>query len=212
MNDAPLSTGTKRRRWVKSIAVMALIFGALGGYLFWRSVAGVVSIDTSRLDAPIAAVAPTTAGVLNMLYVQEGDRVAANAPIAVVGSETLYAKESGIVDSAPRVVGSYFGLGQPVVQIVVDEKMRVVGEIEETKGLDEIAPGKPVTFTVDAFPGRTYVGVVDEIAPASNDAAVAFSISDKRPVKKFDVYMRFPVKDYPELKTGMSAKVKVYVN
>jgi len=40
---------------------------------------------------------------------------------------------------------------------------------------------------------------------------VIFSISDKRPVKKFDVKLRFNVEAYPELKSGMSAKMTVYI-
>ena len=88
--------------------------------------------------------------------------------------------------------------------------MKVVGQIEETKGLKNIAAGQRATFTVDAFPGKTYEGVVDEVSAVSDDTGVVFDISDQRPVKKFDVKVRFNVADYPELKSGMSAKITVY--
>lgn len=200
-----------RKPWAQSLAAMVLIFGALGGLLYWNSASRVVEIENSRLEAPIISVAPLMPGTLNALYVSEGDRVAANAPIGLVGSETLFTKEGGVVLSAPRAVGSYYAPGQRVLSIIVDSKMRLVGSIEETEGLQKIAPGQSVEFTVDAFPDARYQAVVEDVSPASNEAGVAFAISDKRPVKKFDVYMRFDPSRYPELKTGMSAKAWVQV-
>ena len=90
--------------------------------------------------------------------------------------------------------------------------MKVVGEIDETKGLKSIVVGQRATFTVDAFSGKKYEGVVDEISPTSNDTGIVFSISDKRPIKKFDIKIRFNTASYPELKNGMSAKITVYTN
>jgi hypothetical protein len=86
----------------------------------------------------------------------------------------------------------------------------VVGTIDETKGLNDVKAGQRATFSVDAFPGKTYEGIVDQISPVSDDTGVVFSISDKRPVKKFDVKVSFSVANYPELKSGMSAKITVY--
>jgi len=197
--------------WVKSVAAIVIIFGALAAFIFWHTARTQVAIDTTVLSAPTANIAPTAGGILNALYVKEGDRVSANAPIAQIGNETLFAKEGGIVSGDPQVIGSYFAPGQKVVSVVNDQKMRAVGTIDETKGLNKIKPGQRVTFTVDAFPGKTYEGTVDEVSPVSNDAGVAFSISDKRPVKKFSVYARFDASSYPELKSGMSAKMTVYI-
>ena len=200
-----------KRPWMHSLIAFVVIFGVLATFLFWQTASKTISIENSYLDAPIANISPSTPGILNAIYVKEGDRVEANSPIALVGSETMYAKEGGIVSSAPKVVGAYFSPSQKVISIIVDQKMRVVGSIEETKGLDKIASGQRVLFTVDTFPNNEYEGVVDEVSPASNETGIAFSISDKRPMKKFNVYVNFDVSKYPELKTGMSAKLEVYV-
>jgi multidrug resistance efflux pump len=212
MSESKKRAAILSQPWVKSVASIIIIFGALVAFIFWHTAHSEVSIDTTVLSAPVANIAPTTGGVLNALYVKEGDRVSANAPIAQIGTETLFAKEGGIVSGDPQVIGSYFAPGQKVVSIVSDQKMRVAATIDETKGLNKIEPGQRVTFTVDAFPGKKYDGVVDEVSPVSNDAGVAFSISDKRPVKKFTVYARFDASAYPELKSGMSAKMTVYLN
>ncbi len=153
---------------------------------------------------------PSTPGVLNALYVKEGDRIAANTAVALVGSQIISTQKSGIVASAPALLGAYFMPGQTVVSVVNDGEMKVVGQIEETKGLNDIKIGQAATFSVDAFSGKTYKGVVSEISPISNDNGIIFSISDKRPVKKFNIKVSFNVSDYPELKSGMSAKIKVY--
>ncbi len=197
--------------WIQSIIYVVVIFGLLAVFLFWQTERREVSIENSYLDAPIVNLTPTSPGTLNALYVKEGDRVEANSQIALVGSQIIYTKEGGIVASAPLVLGSYFAPGQTVVSIVNDQKMRVVGKIEETKGLDSIKVGQRATFTVDTFSSKEYEGVVDEISPVSNNSGVLFSISDKRPVNKFNVYVTFDVSKYPELKSGMSAKLLVYI-
>jgi multidrug resistance efflux pump len=198
--------------WMRSIIAIVVIFGSLAVFLFWHAASTEVSIDTSVLDAPTANIAPTSGGILNALYVADGDRVPPNAPIAQVGTETLFTKEGGIVSGEPQALGSYFAPGQRVISVINNERMRVAGTIEETKGLERIKEGQRVTFTVDAFGSKSYSGVVDEISSASNDAGIAFSISDKRPVRKFTVYVRFNTSAYPELKDGMSAKMTVYTD
>ena len=147
---------------------------------------------------------------MNALYVKDGDTVAANSQVALVGSQIISTEDGGIVSSAPIVLGSYFSPGQTVVSIVNVSEMKVIGQIEETKGLDRVKAGQLATFSVDAFPGKTYEGIVDEISPVSDDTGVVFNISDQRPIEKFDVKVRFNIANYPELKSGMSAKITVY--
>jgi multidrug resistance efflux pump len=199
-----------KRPWMHSLIAFVAIFGLLGLFLFWQVESSTVFIENSHLEAPIINLAASSPGVLNALYVKDGDSVLNNSPIALVGSETISAKDGGLVESAPEVLGSYFSPGETVVSIVNTPEMKVVGQLEETKGLDRIKVGQRATFSVDAFPGKTYEGIVDEISAASDDAGVLFNISDQRPIEKFDVKVRFNVAAYPELKSGMSAKITVY--
>jgi multidrug resistance efflux pump len=199
-----------KKPWVQSLISFIVIFGSLIVFLFWQSTKDTVFIENSDLEAPIINITPSAPGTLNALYVKEGDIVPANSQIALVGSQIIYSKENGIVSYAPNVLGAYFSPGQTVVSIVNQDEMNVVGQIDETKGLSSLKVGQRATFSVDAFSGKNYEGIVDEISPTSNDNGVIFSISDKRPIKNFDVKVRFNVADYPELKSGMSAKITVY--
>ena len=195
---------------LQSIAGIVTIFLLLGGFLFWQANAGTVFIENSEINAPMINLSGNVAGTLNALYVKEGDVIAANTPVALVGTEIVASKQSGIIVNTSNNVGTFFAPGNTIVSMVHPEDMRVVGALEETKGLERIKPGQQATFTVDTFGSKTYVGVVESVSQTSDDTGITFSISDKRPVKKFDVKVRFNVADYPELKDGMSAKITVY--
>jgi len=199
-----------KKPWVHSLISFIIIFGLLAVFLFWQTDKNTVFIENSDLEAPIINLSPTLPGVLNTLYVKEGDQVEANSSVALVGSQTISTDDGGIVSYAPDVLGSYFSPGQTVVSIVNNAEMKVVGQIDETKGLSSIHAGQRATFSVDAFPGKTYEGIVDQVSAVSDDTSVVFDISDQRPIKKFDIKVRFSVADYPELKSGMSAKITVY--
>lgn len=199
-----------KKDWVKSLISVAVIFSSLFVILFLLLEKDKVFVENSYLDAPIVNLSPTSPGVLNALYVKEGDYVLANTQIALVGSQIIYTKNNGIVSYAPSVVGSYFSPGQVIVSIINNSEMKVVGEIDETKGLDKIKKGQNVIFTIDTFGSKKYKGIVEEISPTSNENGVVFSISDKRAVKKFNIKVIFNINDYPELKNGMSAKMTIY--
>src|SRR4051812_25830064 len=48
-----------------------------------------VYVDSAIVTAPLIQLAPTSPGILSALYVKEGDYVAANVPVALVGSQVL---------------------------------------------------------------------------------------------------------------------------
>ncbi len=198
-----------KKPWFQSVTALVVIFGTLLVFIFWQTGRNTVLIENSILQAPVISLSPMTPGVLNALYVKEGDHVAPNTQIALVGSQVITAQEDGVIFSASNVIGTYFAPGQPVVSMVKTGEMKVVGTIDETKGLKDIAGGQLATFTVDAYPGKKYVGVVDSVSAAADNTGVVFSISDKRPIQKFDVKVRFDTTAYPELKSGMSAKITV---
>lgn len=210
MNEEAKKTNMFENAIVQSVTGIAVVFIILGAFLFWQSSHGTVFIEKSEVNAPIIDLSPSSAGTLNALYVKEGDTVAADTPVALVGTGVVTAKEPGIVISVENNIGEFFAPGQTIISMVHPEDMRIIGTIDENKGLDKIHPGERATFTVDAFGGKTYVGVVDSVSQTANDTGVAFSISDKRPTMTFDVKVRFNVADYPELKNGMSAKITVY--
>lgn len=199
-----------RKTWIATGVALAAILALAGGLSYWRISSQRVYVESASIEAPLIDLAASQPGTLEETYVQAGDRIAENAAVARVGNELIKANVAGIVVSVPKSAGTPVNPGEPVVTMIDPAELRVVGKVDEDKGLDRIAVGDRVEFRVDAFGSGTFDAVVDEIAPISDEAGVVFSISDKRAVKRFEVKARFDTSAHPELKTGMSARMWIY--
>lgn len=171
-----------------------------------------VYIDTASISAPIIDLSSTMLGRLDAVYVNEGDTLPANTPVALVGTEIIKTKTAGLIVQINDTIGAQVVPGQAIVEMIDTAQLRVVGRIDENKGLAQIQVGDPVTFTVDAFSGKSFVGVIDEIAPTSNQSGIVFNISSQRETQQFDVKARFDTNMYPQLKNGMSARMWIYTD
>src|SRR5579872_4524883 len=160
--------------WVQSAGGIILIILIVGGFLVWKDMSQFIKIDNSQILAPTINLGPDTSGVLTEVYVQEGDMVLPNTPVARVGNTTITAQVPGVITMVDKELGKTFNPGQTVVSMINPLDLRVVGKIDENKGLADIYVGEPATFTVDAFGGETFTGVVDTIAPTSDASGAAF--------------------------------------
>lgn len=207
------SSSGGRKKLIIWIIVALVVIGGAGGGLYYYVNSKTVYIDLSQIQAPLINLSPTNSGVLQAMYVNPGDTVAANQPIALVGNQVVEAQTAGEIVTTDNNIGQYMNTvtGQGTVATMIDPtQLRVVGNLDENKGLNNVAVGDSATFTVDAFGGQTFKGVVDEVAPTSEQSDVVFNISDERPTNQFAVYVRFDPSQYPQLKNGMSAKIWVY--
>ena len=78
-------TSILKNKWVKSGGAVALALIIVGGLVYWQMSSTRIGIDTSLITAPIINLSPTAPGQLQAIYVNEGDMVAANTPVAKVG-------------------------------------------------------------------------------------------------------------------------------
>ncbi len=147
------------------------------------------------------------------MFVHVGDLVTANQPVARVGDGVVESQTGGEIVSVDQNIGEFENAmtGQAVVATMIDPtQLRVVGRLDEDKGLAEVKVGDVAKFTVDAFGSKEYYGVVDEIGQISQGYTTS-NIFSQRPTDQFNVYVRFDPARYPELKDGMSARIWVYV-
>ncbi|HEY5220815.1 MAG TPA: HlyD family efflux transporter periplasmic adaptor subunit [Candidatus Paceibacterota bacterium] len=196
------------------VIVALVVVGGIGAGLYYYVSSKTVYIDLSQIQAPLVNLSPINSGVLQALYVNPGDMVAANQPVALVGNDVVEAQTAGEIVTTNNNIGQYMNTvtGAGTVATMIDPtQLRVVGNLDENKGLDNIKVGDPATFTVDTFGSEQFKGVVDEVAPTSEQSSVVFNISDERPTNQFAVYVRFDPTQYPQLKNGMSAKIWVYI-
>ncbi len=209
----PENKTANRRTLIMWIIGILIVAGASAGILYWYVSSKTVYIDLSQIQAPLVNLSPANSGVLQAIYVNVGDIVAANQPVALVGNDVVESQTAGEIVSVNNDIGAYMNTltGQGTVATMIDPtQLRVVGSLDENKGLAAIQVGDPATFTVDAFGSQVFKGVVDEVSPTSNQSDVVFNISDQRPTNQFSVYVRFDPTRYPQLKNGMSARIWVY--
>lgn len=192
------------------IALLVIVIGA--GFIYFQKTKDRVFIENSIVSAPIVPIAPVAPGNLNKLYVYEGEAIKKGEPIADVGNQTIRVESNALIVKAQNTAGSIISAQNPVVSLIRLSDLRIAGTIDENKGLDKIKVGQPVSFTVDAFGGKTYWGWVDEVSPTAKQTQIAFSISSERPTQQFEVFVRFDTSAYPEIKNGMSAKMTIYTS
>lgn len=196
----------------KAIIAIVVAALALGLLLYYEMTKDRVFIDDSLVSSPVTTIAPTSAGTLTELDVYEGEKIKKGDPIAVIGSQTIHAATDGLVIQAMNQIGGSLNPQSTIAQIINPSDMRIAGTIDENKGLDQIHVGQVASFTVDALPGKTFWGYVDEITPTAKQTQLSFSISSERPTQQFVVYARFDANKYPEIKNGMSAKLTIYTS
>lgn len=207
-------TKSRRRSTAFWILGVIIIVAVIGGGIYWYVSSQTVYIDQSVIQAPIINLSPTNSGPLQAVFVNVGDTVTANQPIARVGDEIVESQTSGEIVSVDQNIGEDENAltGQAVVATMIDPtQLRVVGHLDENQGLSAVKVGDIARFTVDTFGSKEYYGVVDEVGQTSQVSATT-NIFNQRPVNEFNVYVRFDPTKYPELKDGMSARIWIYVN
>jgi membrane fusion protein (multidrug efflux system) len=127
----------------------------------------------------------------------------------------VHAPFNGIATQVDTVQpGMYLSASTSAFGLVSTEHVWLEASPKETD-LTYVKPGDPVEFTVDTYPGRTWKGIVDTIAPASG---AEFSVLPAQNASGnwVKVVQRIPLRvrvDHqpgdPELRSGMSVIVDI---
>jgi len=121
----------------------------------------------------------------------------------------------GVVTQVSKLqVGQYVPAGTAAFGLVGDDEFWVAVQPKETE-LTFARPGDPATVTVDAYPGITWHGVIESIAPAT-DQQFSLLPAENSSGNWVKVVQRVPVrvtllaiKGAPPLSSGMSAEVTI---
>jgi membrane fusion protein (multidrug efflux system) len=120
---------------------------------------------------------------------------------------TVTSAVDGVVGNRTLRVGQYVQAGTQLMAVVPLSAAYIVANYKETQ-LADVHPGQPVAITVDTYPGVTFNGHVDSIAPASGQE-FALLPPDNATGNFTKVVQRIPVKilldsSSVELRPGMS--------
>ncbi|MGO8023569.1 HlyD family secretion protein [Rhizobium leguminosarum] len=105
---------------------------------------------------------------------------------------TITAPVDGTVGNRTLRVGQYVQAGTQLMSVVPTTAAYVIANYKETQ-LTDVKAGQPVDIEVDMFPGRTYHGHVDSLAPASGQE-FALLPPDNATGNFTKVVQRIPVK------------------
>lgn len=206
--DLKAQLKSKKALYPLAVILVIAIIGSVTAYFIYAQ--SRVYIEKAEIAATEINLSSRAGGTLEEVMVKAGDQVNENQVVARVGDDLVKAKAAGIVTNVNNNIGKNFAPTETVVTIIDLKDLRVVGHLDEDKGLSNVHVGQRATFQVDAFGSKKYIGVVDEVSETSRTSGVAFSISDKRATKQFDIKVRFNIGQYNELKHGMSAKLWIY--
>ncbi len=105
---------------------------------------------------------------------------------------TIVAPVDGTVGNRTLRVGQYVQAGTQLMSVVPTTAAYMIANYKETQ-LTDVHAGQPVDIEVDMFPGRTYHGHVDSLAPASGQE-FALLPPDNATGNFTKVVQRIPVK------------------
>lgn len=203
-------TKIKQPKVLKVLLTSFVIILVLAGFFFFQTKENKILVEDSLISAPLITIVPSTAGKLEELNVYENEIIKKGDPLMTVSGQTTYADADGLVVMANNLVGGVVNPQTSIIQVINPADIRVAGTLDENKGLKDVRVGQVVSFSVDAYPGKTFWGYVDEVSPSAKQTQASFSISSERPTQQFVIYARFDTSAHPEIKNGMSAKMTVY--
>src|SRR5215831_19173803 len=160
----------------------------------------------SRIATAHASVARDTAALENttrQLDVLKAELAQAQATIARdealqrqaelnLSYTSIVSPVDGVVGNRTLRVGQYVQAGTQLMAVVPTAAAYIIANYKETQ-LTNVRPGQPVTLSVDTFPGVTFKGHVDSIAPASGQE-FALLPPDNATGNFTKVVQRIPVK------------------
>ena len=127
---------------------------------------------------------------------------------------TVRAPAAGVSSRVQLQPGEWVERGRPVFSLIDTDEVWIEANLKETQ-LTHVAPGQPVSFEIDAYPGVEWRGRVTGISPATGSEFMVLPPQNATG-NWIKVVQRVPVRieidapsGHPELRAGMTASISV---
>jgi membrane fusion protein (multidrug efflux system) len=178
-------------------------------------------VSKQQLDAAEAAASAADAA----LAAAQAGLLAADARVGAAGAARdqaalnlsytrLTAPFFGVVSKKTVELGQLVQPGQPLMSVVPLDDVWITANLKETE-IENVKPGEPVDFTVDAYRGLHFRGHVESLSPATG-ARFSLLPPDNATGNFTKVVQRVPVRIRPDkvdaghpLRPGMSVVVTI---
>ncbi|EJC83975.1 multidrug resistance efflux pump [Rhizobium leguminosarum bv. trifolii WSM2297] len=148
--------------------------------------------DSASLDAAVKQVDLLNAELAQAKAALARSQAVQHQAELSLSYATITAPVDGTVGNRTLRVGQYVQAGTQLMSVVPTSAVYVIANYKETQ-LTDVRAGQPVEIEVDTFPGRTYHGRVDSLAPASGQE-FALLPPDNATGNFTKVVQRIPVK------------------
>jgi membrane fusion protein (multidrug efflux system) len=169
--------------------------------------------DTAALDASVKQVDLLRAELAEAKAALARDVAVRHQAELNLSYATIVAPVDGVVGNRTLRVGQFVQAGTQLMAVVPVSDVYVIANYKETQ-LTDVHAGQRVDIEVDMFPGRTYHGHVDSLAPASGQE-FALLPPDNATGNFTKVVQRIPVKivlegaAHDDLRPGMSVQPSI---
>jgi membrane fusion protein (multidrug efflux system) len=169
--------------------------------------------DTAALDASVKQVDLLRAELAEAKAALARDVAVRHQAELNLSYATIVAPVDGVVGNRTLRVGQFVQAGTQLMAVVPVSDVYVIANYKETQ-LTDVHAGQRVDIEVDMFPGRTYHGHVDSLAPASGQE-FALLPPDNATGNFTKVVQRIPVKivlegaAHDDLWPGMSVQPSI---
>ncbi|MFZ3173170.1 MAG: efflux RND transporter periplasmic adaptor subunit [Carboxydocellales bacterium] len=220
------------------LIVLLIIGGGIGGY-YWYQMSRYITTDDARINAYTVNVSPIISGKITSWNVSEGEYVKAGATIGwqdtnaiastasvnpsainpvgsiVVSKAEITAPISGQVIKTSVRVGQLAGTGQPLAVIADTSDLFVDVNIDETE-IGKVKVGQLVELKIDALPGKTFQGRVDELGKAALSTFAILPMQSAngnftKVTQRIPLKIRFPEINKLGLLPGTSVTAKIHI-
>jgi len=230
----------KKMKVFLTVLLLLIVLGAGGGlYIYFYNSSHYIITENAQVSANMIAITPELTGKVETWNVKEGDYVKKGEILghqdisAIVQSSMINAQSlntsadviasksyikspiDGKVVLSNVVEGQVISPGMEIAQIMDTTNIYIKANIEETN-IMKIKEGQRVDITIDAYPGKNFVGYVKSIGQATESAFSAFpTLNTSGNFSKQTQYI--PVKisiqndENLSLMPGMNATVKIYI-
>ena len=162
---------SKKTQRLIGIAVTAAVCAGLGvlAYFLYTG-ATYLSTQNARVTATTINIVPMTAGRLTRWTVREGDIVAENEVIGrVENTSYLRSPINGKVVKSNAIINQLVSQASVIGVIADTSDMYILANIEENK-IMKVKENQKVQVDLDAYPRRSFEGIVSEINMLTQDA------------------------------------------
>lgn len=211
----------KRVLVLQIVIILVVLAGALVGYYFYQQSTKYLKTDDAQVTGQQIAIAAPAAGQVvswngtEGTHFGQGDVVGTVAVPGARGTTTMQvtAPQASTIVQSNVVDNEFVAAGTPLAYAYNLNQLWVTANIKETQ-IDDVSVGQTVDVYLDAHPGTTFPGVVQQIglATASTFSLLPTSNTDANYTKVTQVIpVRIRLQTYTgQLAPGMSASIRIH--